>query len=503
MSLTSEELNFLIYRYLRECGFEHSAFTFGHESFIYKSSLDGSGVPPGWLIALVQKGLQYSELEAHVTLDGQELVCDEPVHALKTHQCRPKHKRRIFDPYEPLDSDYGPLEIDQAIPLHEENHEKFATQLAFHGGVGTACKLAIGYSDGNLRVLEFKDKIEEQKTKKNQTQGKFFTELWKQGEEKVKTENNEENASTKRRKVELSPNESTNMHAITSLAWNPSGSEVVTGHYNGTVNLWNLKGECLSAFSRHTGPVAGLKFSKSGKFLLSASVDGSVNLLSSSLVLIKRFLAHSGPVLDLDWNPNEKSFVSSGTDGNIFLCQNSEEDSEPVKFQNPHVGDCNSVRFDSSGSFVASGGDDKSVRIYNANSGVIIHTFKDHLRAVLNVRWSVDSEKYSTQPVMLVSSSADSSVNLYSINSSTASLMFTLAKHAHPVTSVEFQPGNALLVSASHDRVHLWSTADGTLVKSFRSEGDGGINSLAWDSVGRRIAVAYSDGPAYILDLQI
>ncbi len=522
MALSSEELNFLIYRYLRESGFEHSAFTFGHESFIYKSTLDGAGVAPGSLISLVQKGLQYSEIESHVSLDGTEVICDESFSVLKPHSCRIKQKRRIFDPYEPLDTDFGPLEIDQAIPLHSDRSSNFVSQFAFHGGVGSPTRLAIGAADGEIRIIEFKEKFDEQKSKKTSGPQRFFTELCKFNGKSVKVEEkkseseavkveesaaseiNEKDGANKKRKLDSESVEASKNNSVTSLVWNSSGSELASGHYNGEIKIWNLKGEIIATANRNSGPISALKFSKSGKFLLSSSVDGSVSLFSPSLVLLKRFLTHSGPVLDVDWSPNEKNFVSAGTDGNIFLCSTSEEENaaEPIKFLSPHTGDVNSVRFDSSGNFVASGGDDRNVKIFNS-TGSLVHSFKDHLRPVLNVRWSLDNEKFPSQPLMLASSSADSSVNLYSISATAGSLLFTLAKHAHPVTALEFQPGNSLLVSASHDRVHLWSTNDGTMVKSFRSEGDGGINSLVWDSVGRRIAVAYSDGPAYILDLQL
>jgi len=33
MSISSDEVNFLVYRYLQESGFHHAAFTFGYESF--------------------------------------------------------------------------------------------------------------------------------------------------------------------------------------------------------------------------------------------------------------------------------------------------------------------------------------------------------------------------------------------------------------------------------------------------------------------------------------
>ncbi|XP_073147006.1 WD40 repeat-containing protein HOS15-like [Henckelia pumila] len=66
-SITSVELNYLVYRYLQESGFTHAAFTFGFESGLDKSSIDGNLVPPGSLVKVVQKGLQFVEMEANVT----------------------------------------------------------------------------------------------------------------------------------------------------------------------------------------------------------------------------------------------------------------------------------------------------------------------------------------------------------------------------------------------------------------------------------------------------
>ena len=68
MSLTSDEMNYLVYRYLLESGFTHAAFALGNESYVDGRKLtDGQReVPPGALISFVQKGLQYCELEANL-----------------------------------------------------------------------------------------------------------------------------------------------------------------------------------------------------------------------------------------------------------------------------------------------------------------------------------------------------------------------------------------------------------------------------------------------------
>ena len=48
----------------------HSAFTFGIESRISQSNINGALVPPAALISIIQKGLQYVEAEVSINEDG-------------------------------------------------------------------------------------------------------------------------------------------------------------------------------------------------------------------------------------------------------------------------------------------------------------------------------------------------------------------------------------------------------------------------------------------------
>lgn len=92
MSFSSDEVNFLVYRYLQESGecvggskmmghtnnnnivvgFQHSAYTFGIESHISQTNINGALVPPAALLSILQKGLQYTEAEISIADDGTE-----------------------------------------------------------------------------------------------------------------------------------------------------------------------------------------------------------------------------------------------------------------------------------------------------------------------------------------------------------------------------------------------------------------------------------------------
>ena len=47
-------------------GFVHSAYTFGIESHISQSNINGALVPPAALLNIIQKGLQYTEAEISI-----------------------------------------------------------------------------------------------------------------------------------------------------------------------------------------------------------------------------------------------------------------------------------------------------------------------------------------------------------------------------------------------------------------------------------------------------
>ena len=63
--MDSDHINYLIYRYLQESGFQHSSFVFGQESGVTRSSVGsiyGTKIPPGSLILQLQRALNYVQV---------------------------------------------------------------------------------------------------------------------------------------------------------------------------------------------------------------------------------------------------------------------------------------------------------------------------------------------------------------------------------------------------------------------------------------------------------
>ena len=121
MSISSDEVNYLVYRYLQESGFTHVAYTFGYESYIQKTSIAGTDLPPGALISFIQKGLQYLELEAN--LNEVRVPSNLPRHHRSRRHCAslpgPFVARGKFAPFR---SEGGARQFPPALaprtPLH-------------------------------------------------------------------------------------------------------------------------------------------------------------------------------------------------------------------------------------------------------------------------------------------------------------------------------------------------------------------------------------------------
>ena len=69
MSVGSDEINFLIYRYLQESGYLHSAFVFGNESNVTQANINSSLVPSA---ALIGKGFLIFSAKFYVEIRLKE-----------------------------------------------------------------------------------------------------------------------------------------------------------------------------------------------------------------------------------------------------------------------------------------------------------------------------------------------------------------------------------------------------------------------------------------------
>lgn len=146
-----------------------------------------------------------------------------------------------------------------------------------------------------------------------------------------------------------------------------------------------------------------------------------------------------------------------------------------------HSSDVNSVAFSPDGKTLASGSDDKTIKLWNLASGQEIQTLEGHSDWIWTVALSPDGKT-------LASGSADKTIKLWNIQ--TRKLIRTLQGHTDGVSSVAFSPDGKILVSggASKDKtIKLWNLETGKLIRTLEGHSDG-VSSIAFSPDGKTLA---------------
>ncbi|CAI5720484.1 unnamed protein product [Hyaloperonospora brassicae] len=116
--------------------------------------------------------------------------------------------------------------------------------------------------------------------------------------------------------------------------------------------------------------------------------------------------------------------------------------------------------FDPSGTLLATGGSDRSVKVFDVDKGFCTHSFRGHAGIVTLVQFHPDAAR-----CLLVSASDDATVRVWDLY--TQEQVACIQEHMSPVTSVAFSEDGYTMLSAGRDKVvNFWDLRDQKLSKT-------------------------------------
>jgi len=121
-----------------------------------------------------------------------------------------------------------------------------------------------------------------------------------------------------------------------------------------------------------------------------------------------------------------------------------------------HTNAVKAVTFSPHGDFLASGGADKTVRLWKESNGLQVFSLAGHSKMITAVHWSPDSD-------VLISAGLDWSIRLWDTATGREIRQLGPPGHTNTVTSLAVSPDGESLVSGSMDQsVMLWDLRKGT-----------------------------------------
>jgi WD40 repeat protein len=257
-------------------------------------------------------------------------------------------------------------------------------------------------------------------------------------------------------------------YVVRSLAISPDGTRLAVGSGNrsdpaesGQVKIWNLRsGEELYSFN---GGGTCLAFNHDGKLVASGSWNGKVHVwdLNSGKELTS-LQAHLRNVTSVAFSPTGNRLATSAYAYGpaVFRAKN-----EGAKNEN-------------------------GIIVWDAQSGEEIwrHATSGELDYVANVSFSPDGKR-------LASASADKTIRIF--NAETGEELVSLKGHTDSVNRAFFTPDGKRLVSTSRDHtLKLWDAASGQELLSFKDHSSGAAASPD----GRRLFAGSIDGIVKMFD---
>ncbi|MEL6927111.1 MAG: NB-ARC domain-containing protein [Cyanobacteria bacterium J06600_6] len=291
-------------------------------------------------------------------------------------------------------------------------------------------------------------------------------------------------------------------NAVLSVVFSPQGNLLASSSIGHKIRLWNINtGECVKVFTGHSNMINSIAFHPQGHSLASGSYDQSVRLWDIvTHQCLKTWQGYSNQTLVVTFSPDPKLLVSGGHDTKIRLWDIETEQTvqtlqghENWVFSLAFVSAANRVGTKNNARILASASADKSIKLWNLDSGQEIATMYGHEAVVRSICLSPDGK-------ILASGSEDATVKLWDLD--TGQTLKTLTEHEGEIWSVAFNSNGKVLASASFDEtVKLWDSITGKCLKTLR-EHQSWVFAVAFSADGNLLASTSSDRTIKLWDIE-
>jgi serine/threonine protein kinase len=295
-------------------------------------------------------------------------------------------------------------------------------------------------------------------------------------------------------------------NSITSLAWSPDSTRIVSGDRDNMVHIWNaFSGETVTQPGGFSGQLRwhnAIAWSPAGIHIaLFGEGDEKTTLQwdSASGERILCYYERRKRVGAIAWSPDNR-YVALGNNDRMVQIRDITR-GEIVFTYCGHrdallrLNSVNAVAWSPNGLYVASGTRSDGVHIWQVSTGTTIQVYGSHAAELMTLAWSPDG-KY------IASGGGDDTVQVW--EAATRKRIFTYHGHAgtdtgQGINAIAWSPDGTRIASSggADTTVQIWDAFSGNNAFVYTAHTEH-VNVLAWSSDGMKLASGGNDRKIHI-----
>ena len=276
---------------------------------------------------------------------------------------------------------------------------------------------------------------------------------------------------------------------VFSVVLSSDGRQALTASLDGTARLWDAEsGALVRTFSGHDDWVFDADFAPDGTAIATASQDGTVRLWSVATGRVEATFAHPERVNAVEFTGDGRSVATACHDGVLRIFRPGKRD--PVRQYHGHEGAVWTVASFPTGSRVATGSDDRTVRLWDASG---------RFAPEVPVQSAVRAAAWARDGRLLAIGTADSTIALH--DGQTLESRGRIKVAAGLIHDVALDPQAGSVFAACADGTVRRGDVAGHATTLRIPCRDKAVHSVDISPDGLRLATASDDGTATVRDL--
>jgi WD40 repeat protein len=283
--------------------------------------------------------------------------------------------------------------------------------------------------------------------------------------------------------------------AISAVAFSRDGHWLAAARHRDVLLFDAATGRIVQTLSGAENPINTVAFSPDSHSVAAAegmpSIAGHVRVWQVGASESRVFTGHADSIYSLAYSPTENKLVTASYDKSLIVWDT--QSGREIHALKHHTGAVFAVAFSSDGKTLVSAAADQTVKLWSVDAGQRILTLTEATKGLNSVAFHPRRNEFASVGI-------DKMIRIYDWNGTTAKLKRSSFAHDAPILSLVYNPDGTTLFTGSEDlRIKAWDSA--TLQERHVYENlPDWPQTLAVSSDGTQLAAGLSNGDLTLYD---